>query len=111
MPRRGIVQVQQAPHLACNEAGANARITPDHPGSSKRKTNMSLLDLAHRGSGVTGRLADAFARLSEARARRSLYRQTVRELRGLGDRELADLGLNRAMIHSVARDSVAATRG
>lgn len=35
-----------------------------------------------------------------------LYRQTVSELRGLSGRELADLGLHRSAIKSVARESV-----
>ena len=69
---------------------------------------MTLLDLSHRGSGLGNRLADAVSRMAAARARRSLYRRTVRELGLLSDRELADLGVNRASIHSVARDAAAA---
>lgn len=72
---------------------------------------MTLLDLSHRGSGLAGRIADGFARLAAAHARRNLYRRTVRELEALSDRELADLGLNRAAIHGVARDAAAATHG
>ncbi|PZO67799.1 MAG: hypothetical protein DI498_02110 [Paracoccus denitrificans] len=40
-----------------------------------------------------------------AAARRKVYRRTVRELRGLSGRELADIGLNRSMIRSVAVDA------
>ena len=35
------------------------------------------------------------------------YRQTVTELGRMSSRELQDLGINRADIHSVARQSVA----
>jgi uncharacterized protein YjiS (DUF1127 family) len=35
------------------------------------------------------------------------YRQTVRELEGLNDRELADLGLGRRDIRTVARQASA----
>ncbi|MBM2576969.1 DUF1127 domain-containing protein [Jannaschia sp. Os4] len=47
-------------------------------------------------------------RTDEARAawnRYKLYRQTVRELSALSDRTLADLGLNRGMIHATALDA------
>ncbi|MFT3689294.1 DUF1127 domain-containing protein [Paenirhodobacter sp.] len=47
-------------------------------------------------------LAHLFAGFREALARRRVFRETVRELRGLTGRELADLGLNRSMIKSVA---------
>jgi uncharacterized protein YjiS (DUF1127 family) len=36
------------------------------------------------------------------------YRETVRELSQLGDRELSDLGIVRHDIHNVARTSAAA---
>ena len=45
--------------------------------------------------------------LSRIRACRR-YRETVRELSGLSDRELADLGFSRFEIHGVARKHTAA---
>lgn len=37
--------------------------------------------------------------------RRRVYNQTVYELNGLSDRDLADLGLHRSMISAVAKDA------
>lgn len=41
-------------------------------------------------------------RIAEKRARNKVYRETLNELRALSDRDLSDLGLSRASIHSVA---------
>ena len=43
-------------------------------------------------------------------ARRALYRQTVRELNQLNGRELADLGISRSMIRSVAYEAAWGTK-
>lgn len=48
------------------------------------------------------RLSDTFAHLAEAHAKRVMYRRTVSELSELNDRDLADLGLSRVNIKSVA---------
>ena len=54
-------------------------------------------------------LSDRFgAWVKSARAalqRRRVYDQTVRELRGLSDRDLCDLGLSRASITDLAREA------
>ncbi|MDT1063477.1 DUF1127 domain-containing protein [Paracoccus sp. CPCC 101403] len=67
---------------------------------------MAVLDLnqgaAQRGEGRFGNL---FADLRDYLARRALFRQTVRELNDLSGRELADLGINRSMIRSVAYEA------
>ncbi|MFD0980821.1 DUF1127 domain-containing protein [Tropicimonas aquimaris] len=52
-------------------------------------------------SALTGVLGAARTRLAQYR----LYRQTVRELSSLSDRNLADLGLSRSMIRGVARET------
>jgi len=44
-------------------------------------------------------------RFVQRRARYTAYRTTLSELNALSDRELSDLGLNRSMLHSVARES------
>ena len=44
------------------------------------------------------------AAVREAYSRNKVYRRTVAELAGLSDRELADLGLHRSHIRSIARE-------
>lgn len=56
-------------------------------------------------SGIADRIAGFFRNLNENRQRYSVYRQTVRELEQLSDRELTDLGLHRAMIDAVALEA------
>lgn len=43
-----------------------------------------------------------FAGLREARQRYRVYRQTLRELNMLSDRDLSDIGLHRSSIDSIA---------
>ncbi len=54
---------------------------------------------------IIDRIAAAFAGLQEARGRRRVFRQTVRELGELSDRELADLAISRSMILRIALDA------
>lgn len=63
--------------------------------NSTRAANASVAD----------RVASLFAGLSAALQRRRVYNQTISELRALSNRELADLGINRSMIVSIARDA------
>lgn len=51
-----------------------------------------------------------FAELKRAWANRRAYHRTVAELNSLGDRELADLGLHRSHIQSIAHESVYGTQ-
>ncbi|KFI30273.1 hypothetical protein CDV50_13210 [Haematobacter massiliensis] len=67
---------------------------------------MAYLNHTHGAAQNASGLSDFFARVTEAWARRRLYRQTVAELRELSDRELADLQLSRSSIYSVAREAV-----
>lgn len=43
--------------------------------------------------------------MKASRAKRKVYRKTVEELNSLSNAELADIGLSRSMIRSVARDA------
>lgn len=60
-----------------------------------------------RSSSVS--IADRFAAFfkigKDAMVRRLVYNQTVAELNGLSDRDLADLGLARANIGEIAREA------
>lgn len=72
---------------------------------------MALLDLNH---GTTrGAIAPAQGLLATIRGyltRRALYRETVKELSNLSDRDLADMGISRYEITSVATAAVNGTR-
>jgi uncharacterized protein YjiS (DUF1127 family) len=51
------------------------------------------------------RIAALLASVQENRARNAVYRQTVRELNMLTDRELGDLGINRLSIERIAHEA------
>ena len=51
---------------------------------------------------VVAFVSNAYANFQEARARRSMYYTTLRELQALTNRDLADLGLSRSSIKSIA---------
>lgn len=61
--------------------------------------------------GLADRLAAFLAGLGEARQRRKVYRQTVRELGVLSTRELTDLGIHHSMITRVALEAAYGKRG
>jgi uncharacterized protein YjiS (DUF1127 family) len=54
---------------------------------------------------VVERFTGLFAGFSAALQRRRVFNQTMSELRALSNRELADLGIVRSMIPSIARDA------
>ena len=55
---------------------------------------------------LTDRARSTVADLRATIARRALYRRTVRELRDLSNRDLADLGIARCSIKSRAYEAV-----
>jgi len=61
--------------------------------------------------GLADRFASLLADLGEARQRRKVYRQTLRELNVLSTRELTDLGIHRSMITRVALEAAYGKRG
>ncbi|WP_246449308.1 DUF1127 domain-containing protein [Paracoccus amoyensis] len=62
-------------------------------------------NIAHAENNLRGRVMTAIQRMQENRARRAVYRQTVRELSALTNRDLNDLGINRSMIHGLAQEA------
>ncbi|WP_272859799.1 DUF1127 domain-containing protein [Paracoccus stylophorae] len=69
---------------------------------------MAVIAQAHNraaATGLRGRLLAAMQRMQENRARKAVYRQTVRELSALTTRDLDDLGISRAMIPHLAREA------
>lgn len=56
-------------------------------------------------SGIADRVVHSFAEFRASRARARIYRATLSELGALTDRELADLGLSRMRITSVAYEA------
>ena len=70
---------------------------------------MAVLDLIHSGShrntADNGAIASFVANVRDTIARRSVYRQTLRELNELSNRDLAELGLNRGAIRGVAYEA------
>lgn len=63
--------------------------------------------IAQTGAGFMARIAAGLRKAQEARARRVLYQQTVRELRVLNDHQLADLGISRNSIEQAAAAAIA----
>ena len=55
------------------------------------------------GNGLAGHVAAFVKSVRLALQRRAVYEQAVRELNMLTNRELADLGISRSSIQSVAR--------
>ena len=55
--------------------------------------------------GVFDRVSALVASVKLSLQRRAVFRQTLHELSSLSDRDLADFGLNRSSIRSVAREA------
>jgi uncharacterized protein YjiS (DUF1127 family) len=55
--------------------------------------------------GLAEKFAALRARMREARRTRAIYRQTLEELSQLSERDLADLGLHRSQIRTVAQQA------
>ncbi|RVT85362.1 DUF1127 domain-containing protein [Rhodobacteraceae bacterium CCMM004] len=64
---------------------------------------MAYASTTHRTDrGTRSRIANSFSQIGESWARYRLYRRTLSEMQDLSNRELADLGLNRSNLRSIA---------
>jgi uncharacterized protein YjiS (DUF1127 family) len=59
---------------------------------------------------LTSLVSKLFHNILKNRAHRKMVRTTTRELSGLTDRELYDLGISRGQIYSIARGDIARDR-
>lgn len=57
------------------------------------------------GASFSERVTHLFRVIAEARAQRAVYVRTLRELESLSTRDLADLGIARAMIQPLAHQA------
>ncbi|MCV2865837.1 DUF1127 domain-containing protein [Albidovulum sediminicola] len=55
--------------------------------------------------GLAERIGAFLRNLQDARGRYKVYRQTVKELNALSDRDLYDLGISRASINAIATEA------
>lgn len=92
-----IVQSQHFPK--CSQQGANesANIFEEKDIDMAYASSTQVIGFA-----IGNRIASLRSRIADALARRKVYRTTLAELNSLTSRDLADLGLNRSMVQSVA---------
>ncbi len=91
-----IVQMQHYPILVSTKAN---RIQNE----TRWKLKMAYATHTYApNSGLFGRLVELRKDIAQRFAFRRVFNKTVNELNGLDDRQLADLGLSRSQIHSVA---------
>ncbi|MGC9370558.1 MAG: DUF1127 domain-containing protein [Paracoccaceae bacterium] len=98
---RGIVHAQHRVIFIATTAGTPRRT--DSKIETGPMAQAERITAEHFGifEGLRGLLRD----FQEKRARRRLYRQTVRELSTLNARELADLGIHPTMIQRLAHEA------
>ncbi|NRA98639.1 MAG: DUF1127 domain-containing protein [Rhodobacteraceae bacterium] len=66
---------------------------------------MAYANTSAERASAPGRFARRIYDLAERWARYTVYRDTLRELQSLSDRDLADLGLHRSLIRRTAYEA------
>jgi uncharacterized protein YjiS (DUF1127 family) len=56
-------------------------------------------------SSILSRISAATSNMMAALRKRQVYLTTMRELNGLSDRDLSDLGIHRSMLNEIAREA------
>lgn len=100
MTAESIVQPQQVTHVCPNGARKDGAAE-----TTESKTMALAHDTLSSDFGVIRRLSKLFATYREARQRNRVFRQTLKELNSLTNRELADLGIPQSMITRVAQEA------
>lgn len=101
--RRAIVRSQHLAHL-----GRNSRAETLWTGAEKQTGNADMATMnttAAADFGLIARVRSLAEAMAEARGRRRVYDETRRELGGLSNRDLADLGIDRVMIAQIAHEA------
>lgn len=70
---------------------------------------VQVLNIRTAPAGMFDRMNGVLQALRDYSARRKIYRTTLNELYALDGRELADLGINKSMIRSIAYDAAYGT--
>ena len=68
---------------------------------------MTTATTTYLGHSIGHFLRDALDAYRKSAARRAAYRRTLRELRSMSDRELADIGIYRGEISNIASAAAA----
>jgi uncharacterized protein YjiS (DUF1127 family) len=102
----GIVQVQHNPHIHTNSTGQAKTPCQSTALLEKIEAEMAYVNVT-RTSHVTllSRVLAATAGITAALRQRQVYLGTLRELNSLSDRDMADLGIHRAMIGEIAYEA------
>ena len=100
-----IVQLQHLPHVCPNRTGEFDRSKSGDALLIKNvRLKMAYVSSSRIiGSGFADRITAFAASVKLAAQRRAVYEKTVRDLKALSNRELADLGIARLNIEDVAR--------
>lgn len=71
---------------------------------------MTYATQTRTGNSLIERLANLRATLADRYTKYKVYRATLDELAALSDRDLADLGINRANLRSIATEAAETAR-